>query len=480
MDLRIFTWLFWLTVAVIISIVGFNSAKKEDNKENRRKKEIVSSVLTILSIVIPIGLELLPVGDIFNISSDTKLEQQSTSLEIKSEDQTLQKNPVNNEIEPNNSIQESNLISVNTDIYGAINNEDDVDFYRFQISHKSSVEITFTHDFIDSGDTYWFISIVSTQSETTEDIIQYSVDGNEISNTFGKLRLPEGVYYIRIEADDYSEFPYVFQVNTVLEDDKFETEPNNDIILAKKNNTVQLNTNVTGNLQTENDVDYYHFIVNQAGILNISFNHEILDDSNIFWKISIIGDNLEDPVVYKVRGNEAVIETDKIRLSPTSYGTYSHYYLKVEEYHYSQLDYNFTINFVPEANASTNEDGIYSYDKEPNNEIGKATNISVNNLIDGNIQTERDVDYYKFTVPHDGILSISFEHELLDSTAVYWEIYMLTEGDNSTLELPHLRVQGTQSSLKSDEARIPAGTYYIRVKPFYYSNVMYKICVNFV
>ena len=390
--------------------------------------------------------------------------------------------PVTVEDEPNDSPEDANFISVNNTINGVLNSDDDVDYYYFTISQKSSIAITFIHEYIESSNTNWIISIKSKSAllnDNKSEIIKYEVKGDQSSSTFSKVRVPAGSYFIIIEPTySYKNTPYEFQVQAVPEDQNFESEPNNEINEAKKNNSISLNTSISGNLQTAGDVDYYHFSIDRPGVVHINFQHEYIDSDSSFWKVSLLGDNTDSIPSFSIHGSDQNVALDSFRLSPSSNGSSADYYIKIEQYNYSPMDYQFSINYEPEPNPTPNDSGSYQYDKEPNNETSQATNIDVNTLITGNIQSDSDVDYYIFSVTQDGQVTVQFDHEYSDSESIFVEVAILDANSNSNLELPSFRSKGVDSSRPApDTIRIPAGTYFIRVKPYYYCNDPYQLQV---
>lgn len=273
---------------------------------------------------------------------------------------------------------------------------------------------------------------------------------------------------------------YHFRVNASVEGNNTEKEPNDDISLAKSNNSISLNTLFTGNIQTYDDTDYYHFKISQPGIFNIKFSHDFIDTDIACWEITVLGGVIENGISARIPGNVTDFEMDTIRLSPAEGDTTTDYYLKIESGNeYISSDYNFIVNYSPEASWEIGKTGPYLYDKEPNNEPSSATQIELNTEISGNIQTDSDVDYYEINVPGDGMISLTFEHEFIDSDRVLWAVDLLGGAGGDDMEFPNIRSTGQQENLTSDNARIPAGVYYVRVKPSQYDNSEYKLKVNY-
>ena len=57
---------------------------------------------------------------------------------------------------------------------------------------------------------------------------------------------------------------------------------------------------------------------------------------------------------------------------------------------------------------------------EVNDTIQSANQIAVNTQITGSLSKSSDVDWYKFEVPQDGVISLTFAHDFVDSSYEYW------------------------------------------------------------
>lgn len=75
------------------------------------------------------------------------------------------------------------------------------------------------------------------------------------------VRLPAGNYYIRIVSNSWSDIDYSIRVITQQEKTKTEDEDNDDYGSATK---IALGTRITGNIQSDSDVDFYKFILKKG------------------------------------------------------------------------------------------------------------------------------------------------------------------------------------------------------------------------
>ncbi len=361
------------------------------------------------------------------------------------------------EIEPNDSALQANLISVNAEIKGRLQTEEDVDYYKISLQKKGSICISFGHQKIDSNDTFWKVSLLDNSEEM---VLEEDIVGGVVQSESNKARISSGDYYLKVEKYYYSDLEYTIKVNFTEEDDSFENEPNDEIASA---NPIELNSKMTGNIQHEDDTDYYKFTLTELGSVHISFEHAKIDSNDSFWRISLLSETSADPIIESsVRGSESISQLSKARLP---IGTY---YIKVNKYQFSNIDYHINLNYQKEGN---------SYEVEPNNDILNANKIEVNKKIIGNIQREDDVDYFTFTVNQNGTLSIEFNHPKIDSDDTHWRIYLLDNTDTAKIEQA---IIGSMVKTASDRIRVSAGTYYVKIdKRFNYSNLDYNFTVKF-
>lgn len=388
--------------------------------------------------------------------------------------------PSSSESEPNDDFSTATLISGSNMIYGSFSGNDDIDCYYFSTNEKISFKLKLSHEFNDSDYDFCTVSIYDS-GDFENPILEQTSSEKSTELTTSLLRVPKGSYYIKISPHPYNESPikeYNFTISVSNEDSSFESEPNNSINEAKSNNSIPLNNEVTGNIQTDIDVDYYYLTVTNPGKLSISFSHNKMDNDRELWNIELLSESQDEAVTtFTVKGNEATKNSDTINISPENNSEI--YYLKVyPNYNYSSDDYKICINFSGFADTSIKSNGSYSYDKEPNNTIENSTPISLNTNIEGNIQSESDIDYYRFSVGNDGTLNIQFVHDFYDSERTSWKISLLSE--KSTENLLEFEIAGNESDKKSDNVRLPSGIYYLKIEPTYnYRNDSYIFKLNF-
>ena len=304
------------------------------------------------------------------------------------------------ESEPNNDIRTPNDLDVNVRYSGTLLDEEDVDYYRFNIKQKGSVYLQLSHPKIDDSDTFW---IATLYSQAEEPILELNAAGNNVETLSSKARVSAGVYYIKISHWYYSDEKYTFSVVYEEEDDSFEDEPNDD--LNSQAMLIDLDKKYTGNLTTGNDVDYYKFTISEKRKVWIDFSHQKTDTSDTLWSLSLEGDSEGSIISMDSTGESVSITSDAARLPA------GNYYLRINDYYWSGMDYSFCINSKIEGEK---------FETEDNNDYGTATIIPINASMTGNIQSRDDVDFYRFELKKKTSIKINFYHEHFNSGDTYW------------------------------------------------------------
>jgi serine/threonine protein kinase len=269
------------------------------------------------------------------------------------------------------------------------------------------------------------------------------------------------LYYHFLGQGDLPQGLPVISGNALLEGEvvdklfsPYEKEPNNTIQEAQ---SLQVNKVLTGNLQSDGDIDYYKFKLNSAGKVAVNLKHDQAPSGG--WAVALLdqsNNRVCEMVSYADRLN---VTSNNVRLSP------GEYYIQIKPYGFSNLDYKLQVNY-------SNEDN--NYEKENNNNIQSAQDIEVNQPYTGNIQTDDDIDYYKFELASPGKVQVNFKHE--QSSSGGWRIAVL-DGENNAIT----DFVSYNNTLNSDSVhlRLPQGSYLLRIKSYGFTNLDYVFTVNY-
>lgn len=264
----------------------------------------------------------------------------------------------------------------------------------------------------------------------------------------------------------HSDAEYKLTVNYTENNGEYEIEHNDD----RENATLisEVNKTITGNNRTYNDIDFYVITLHDPGKVYLSFSHSNLEDNSIFWKITVF-DSIENEVLYFESSG-----TNTAGKSINAYLDKGTYYIRVASggfsFAHSNTDYKLTVNYT-ENNGE--------FEIEHNDSLEEATNINeINSPVTGNIRIYSDIDYYRFSMPYSGRISLDFRHGNIESSSIYWKV---TLTDGSGKELIGLVSKGTDTTGRSTEIKVDKGIYYIRVispGSFFHSNADYTLKVS--
>ena len=121
-------------------------------------------------------------------------------------------------------------------------------------------------------------------------------------------------------------------------------------------------------------------------------------------------------------------------------------------------------------------------EKEANDNAKTATAISVNTDVSGAISKSSDVDWYKFSLPKDGYLTVDFRHELISSTSAYWSLYLYREdGVTGVCDYDQRWDVAGNTSGATTQVGLKAGVYYLEVTkgPYNTSGLEYIFNINY-
>ena len=207
-------------------------------------------------------------------------------------------------------------ISLNKDYTSALEDSSQKQNYGFSLEKPGVVSITFSHDYVESGERLWAVRILD--GDDTE-IHYHSFKGNVERNvTTCDIGLPSGRYTLRIEAAGmyYSLKNFSFRVN-YAPSDCWETELNDRMFRATP---VLPDITYSGTLRNNKDKDYYVFTLLSAGSVTLDFSHEGVDSGENTWLVLLLDENEKKLFSNAYKGDDVSVRvSDPI---PLSAGTY--------------------------------------------------------------------------------------------------------------------------------------------------------------
>lgn len=366
------------------------------------------------------------------------------------------------ETEGNNSFADAQQINVNEALTGSTSNGDDLDFFIFRLDRDGYISLSFRHEYVDNTSTLWKLTLCD---ENCGAINQKTASGQNINNTYDPVGLPAGTYYIQVapySVYTYSTVPYNLTVNFTPAND-WETEDNGEFPRADQ---IDVNETVNGSMIHNSDTDLFQFSLAQPGFINLSFEHEYIDDSSTLWYINLYYADYKTVNVYRAKGTDIKNEYGYVGLPA---GTYYVGVTPYSVYTYSTKPYKLKVNYTPSTEWET----------EFNNAFDLADSIEPNRTVNGSIMSDIDKDFFKLKLPADGAVNLSFAHDYVDDSSTLWDID-ICNGEYKQI----VKCRSTGSTVENQYGIIglPAGTYYVRVSPYSvytYGTVPYRLTVNY-
>ena len=227
-----------------------------------------------------------------------------------------------------------------------------------------------------------------------------------------------------------------------------EKEPNNTYDTA---NVIQPNTTYEGNCTPRQDVDIYKFYMEQPGLAVIDIKNLRGDNSTTSPKIY---EEDEHENVYLITG-----ATNKRRLRLPA----GAYYIEMT----TTMQYSLRVDLTYES--------ADEYEQENNNVRSLANKKQINTWYTGNLNTGKDIDFYKFELKKAGNAKVEFKvpRQSSDNSLV------ATLYDKDMKELAHVS-NTTNPYATTEEKKYPAGVYYVTVKSPYSKEFEpgYSICFS--
>ncbi|SHP77152.1 Bacterial pre-peptidase C-terminal domain [Mycobacteroides abscessus subsp. abscessus] len=338
------------------------------------------------------------------------------------------------ETEANDSLSTADTILVNKLYNGNLSDYYDEDFYKFTLTKPGKVTLSMKQQ---SGVT-WYAHIQDTKGNIYESF--YS-DSSEmvIGNATADVGLPAGTYYVKIDYSSSAEnVPYQFQIK-YLENSTYEKEFNDTLSTS---NTIKVNTTYKGHLNDNYDQDFSKFTLSKAGNVKLAIKQK----AGATWYAHIQDSKGNTYDYVYTDGSELVLGYAYIEVGLPA-GTY---YIKISGYDEDE-QYEFKVNYTESS----------YYEKEFNNSLSVANLISLNKTYKGVIQNN-DKDFYKVTVPIDGVVNVS----LSQSPGRYW-YYQILDSTGKVISYKYTDSSDLVSGNANIRVSLKKGTYYIQVSGSY-------------
>ena len=240
------------------------------------------------------------------------------------------------EKELNNELEDATDLVLKEAKNGNLASSEDVDWYKLVVEKDGYITIKFEHEIVSSTNDYWRVRLYISDGVTEYGKGAYwEIKGNENYETV-KMGVAEGVYYIKISDNYFSDATYSLTVR-YTQTNEWERENNNE-----KEDAIELTLNkgCFGNIVSTNDTDWYKITIPYGMRIAVMFNHTTEETSNTYWYVTMYEEDAVTKVdsTWNVKGNKQFVYESA---SALSYGTY---YIKISDgYFYSDGSYQIII-----------------------------------------------------------------------------------------------------------------------------------------
>ncbi|PAE25777.1 pre-peptidase C-terminal domain-containing protein [Bacillus sp. 7894-2] len=349
------------------------------------------------------------------------------------------------EKELNDSLTTANAIELNKFYTGMLKRYDDKDFYKFTLTKPGNIKLMIENQ----PGVEWYAHLQDTKGNVYD--YMYTDDSEMVTGyASAEAGLPAGTYYLKIE--NYSngyETPYQMKVQYTATD-YYEKEFNNSITAA---NGLTVNKTYKGSIQHSDDKDFYKVTLSKPGNVTLSIKQK----PGTEW-YAHIQDTKGNTYAHLYTDDSEMIEGYAVKEVGLPKGTY---YVLINNYS-SGIDkpYEFQVKYK----ASN------YYEQEFNNNLTTANSIKLNQSYNGNLQSYDDLDFYKFSVPKDGLVNL----QIPQKTGL--ELYARIQSSSGTV-YKDIVTNGSEA-VKGNAAlqvSLKKGTYYLQIKNNYgYIDIPYS------
>jgi len=360
-------------------------------------------------------------------------------------------------------------VKVNKVISDEISEKGEVDYFNFSLSDPGSVQLRF--DFDVQGN--YTVKLINTDTAKTIQTNNFKSDVNTSNGRYekfsNKMRVDEGDYQVQVSCGYFSTCDEDYELEILYDEedsDRYEKEPNNE---AKTAMLIDYNKDITGNLESTNDVDYYMVELPTNGELytELKFDNEATYNVEIFSESNGSLKSLQNKK-YEAKLNQnsnTYLDTgEKLRVPK------GNYYFKISRNwtNYSNEDYVFSVKF------SKNSYG--NFEVENNNEAKNANEISLNTEFIGNLNSSYDVDYYRVNIWDTTKFTIKMN---IPENAEYTvTTYKDVNGSLSQIKSERFANKELIGLVSGEKQDVTYGDYYFKVSSRKYSNNDYTFLVE--
>ena len=290
----------------------------------------------------------------------------------------------------NNSVETAVVMVLNNKVVDQFQSVGDMDYFKFSVSSPGALSLAF--DLPPNGDPYSYFSLELYGPNDT----WLSSLSSAKTRTFPTILVQEGDYYLDAGAWYFSGQSVAYSLTASL------VPGSTGVLESESNDTIQtadalsLDTTVTGQMATGEDLDYFKFSVTAPGVLTLAFDLPI-------------GFEYFDPFTLSLYDDKGVllnsIANGVSQTYQTSLSKAGDYYLAVS----ATYQYDYSEGRSYSLKASHQVGPTAGFESEGNNSAAGANELTLGTAVTGQLASGEDVDFFKFAVTVAGLLTLDLD-----------------------------------------------------------------------
>lgn len=351
------------------------------------------------------------------------------------------------ETETNNKIAEANELDVGESITGLLESADDEDWFAFETVKAGNATVKFTHKKLSADATYFTVAIYDADEK---EVAAFTSAGNSAEDSASFSVGEKETYYVSVKAGTVSDTTLDYTVAvSVAEVAYSEAEPNDE-----ESKATAMQYSPSGNAKEyygsvgANDVDFYKFTIPANGVVNLYLYNYAANKGNYTATLKMYVEEKGIQVLKDVTAIE-ILATEASKIGASVGLAKGDYYLVVEGVEGSTGSYKTRVLFREVADVET----------EMNDATTSADAIAIGKTTKATLDTEDDVDFFKFTAPAN---NKGYDFEFKATNAGSWTFDILNADGTKVVDTVKLVATDSNKTAKAETVSLAAGTYYVK------------------
>lgn len=346
-------------------------------------------------------------------------------------------------------------ITCNSTVVGTIKEKEDYEAYIFEVEKPGALTVRLNHDnmldAVKCGYVITLYKILDSDKRIYQEITYFESFWNETTSSWGETGVSAGTYLVVVKPGVdilYGDFTLVTAFTAT---NAFEKEPNETKETANPVEVGNVFYAASSQRNEGTDIDWFSFEIQYDSCVSLSFIHEDLTAPTAGWNIKLMNENDQVVCDFTSMLTDTNLKTGSLGLKAGKY------YIKIEGL--TPIGDTYSVH--------VGSDKAVNHEFELNDTPETATTLPLGIGISGSL-AERllglDKDYYKFTVPADGIVELYFKHPEIEGDKNGWNIKVLKKDDDGSFYQVVKKISAwNRKALSVYNLGLAAGDYYLLI-----------------